>query len=54
MDGSVRISSTKRFRPAKPLENISAKLASFRMGLTKDGDVQGECDKVHIVHALLA
>jgi len=32
----VRISSTKRFRPAKPLENISAKLASFRMGLTKD------------------
>ena len=35
MDGSVAISSMKRCRPAKPLENISAKLASLRMGLTK-------------------
>ena len=33
--GSVPISSMNRCRPAKPLENISAKLASLRMGLTK-------------------
>lgn len=33
--GSVAIISRKRDRPAKPLANISEKLASFRMGLTK-------------------
>ncbi len=31
--GSVRISSTKRPRPAKPLANISAKFTSLRTGL---------------------
>ena len=35
MVGSVAISSMNRCRPAKPLENISAKFASFRTGLMK-------------------
>ena len=32
--GSIRITDTKRFRPAKPLANISEKEASLRIGLT--------------------
>ena len=35
MAGSVRISSIKRPRPAVPLANSSAKVESFRTGLTK-------------------
>ena len=35
MVGSVRMISTKRLRPAKPLANISEKPESLRMGPTK-------------------